>query len=49
MVRGYSQTLVTGEVEETYLATATVDGGDLNGVNPAMDYLDLDSLDGGEL
>lgn len=49
MVTGYSRTLEDTEIEEAILATATIDGGDLNAVSPAMDYLDLPLLDGGAL
>ena len=49
MTKGYSWALTDAEVEEAISATVTIDGGDLNGVSPAMDYLDLQLLDGGAI
>ena len=49
MVTGYSHTLEDTTIEEAIQASANIDGGDLNAVSPAMDYLDLSLLDGGAL
>jgi hypothetical protein len=50
MTSGYSYPLPTTQQAESYLSSVyTIDGGDLDGLSPAMDYLDLTLLDGGTL